>query len=171
MNDRNETLASNLRDLRSWNKLTLEQVAERIGVHESTVSRAVKAERIGVTRQAVAKWESGERAPDLNNCAALAELYHVTLDDLVRHDRAKTGVGVPPKGKHMFGLVTVGERGQIVIPKRAREIFGIRPGDQLMLLGDEGRENRGLALVDPKVFLANVEALERAFRRKGGEEA
>lgn len=44
MNDRNETLASNLRDLRSWNKLTLEQVAERIGV----------------TRQAVAKWESGE---------------------------------------------------------------------------------------------------------------
>lgn len=40
-----------------------------------------------------------------------------------------------------------------------------------MLLGDEGRENRGLALVDPKVFLANVEALERAFRRKGGEEA
>ena len=120
MNDRNETLASNLRDLRSWNKLTLEQVAERIGV----------------TRQAVAKWESGERAPDLNNCAALAELYHVTLDDLVRHDRAKTGVGVPPKGKHMFGLVTVGERGQIVIPKRAREIFGIRPGDQLMLLGD-----------------------------------
>ena len=155
MNDRNETLASNLRDLRSWNKLTLEQVAERIGV----------------TRQAVAKWESGERAPDLNNCAALAELYHVTLDDLVRHDRAKTGVGVPPKGKHMFGLVTVGERGQIVIPKRAREIFGIRPGDQLMLLGDEGRENWGLALVDPKVFLANVEALERAFRRKGGEEA
>ena len=41
----------------------------------------------------------------------------------------------------------------------------------MMLLGDEGRENRGLALVDPKVFLANVEALERAFRRKGGEEA
>ena len=135
------------------------------------LSQEALAEQLGVSRQAVAKWESGERAPDLNNCAALAELYHVTLDDLVRHDRAKTGVGVPPKGKHMFGLVTVGERGQIVIPKRAREIFGIRPGDQLMLLGDEGRENRGLALVDPKVFLANVEALERAFRRKGGEEA
>ena len=76
-----------------------------------------------------------------------------------------------PKGKHIFGTAKVGEKGQIVIPKRAREIFGIRPGDQLMLLGDEGRENRGLALVDPKVFLANVEALERAFRRKGGEEA
>ena len=74
------------------------------------LSQEQVAEQVGVSRQAVAKWESGERAPDLNNCAALAELYHVTLDDLVRHDRAKTGVGVPPKGKHMFGLVTVGER-------------------------------------------------------------
>ena len=38
MNDRNETLASNLRDLRSWNKLTLEQVAERIGVTRQAVA-------------------------------------------------------------------------------------------------------------------------------------
>ena len=83
--------------------------------------------------------ERGTRS-DLNNCAALAELYHVTLDDLVRHDRAKTGVGVPPKGKHMFGLVTVGERGQIVIPKRAREIFASGRGISLMLL--EMREGR-----------------------------
>ena len=73
--------------------------------------------------------------------------------------------------RYYMSSVKLGPKGQIVIPKRAREIFGIRPGDQLMLLGDEGRENRGLALVDPKVFLANVEALERAFRRKGGEEA
>ena len=48
------------------------------------------------------------------------------------------------KGKHMFGSVKVGERGQIVIPKEAREIFGINPGDLLLVLGDEAR---GLALV------------------------
>jgi AbrB family looped-hinge helix DNA binding protein len=48
------------------------------------------------------------------------------------------------KGKHMFGSVKVGERGQIVIPKEAREIFGIKPGDLLLVLGDEAR---GLALV------------------------
>lgn len=49
-----------------------------------------------------------------------------------------------PKGKHVFGLVKVGERGQIVIPKEAREIFNIRPGDQLMLIGDE---ESGLAIL------------------------
>lgn len=49
-----------------------------------------------------------------------------------------------PKGKHIFGLVRVGERGQIVIPKQARELFGIRAGDELMLVGDE---ESGLAII------------------------
>jgi AbrB family looped-hinge helix DNA binding protein len=48
------------------------------------------------------------------------------------------------KTKHLFGSVKVGERGQIVIPKEAREIFGIRQGDILLVLGDT---ERGLALV------------------------
>jgi AbrB family looped-hinge helix DNA binding protein len=48
------------------------------------------------------------------------------------------------KGRHMFGSVKVGERGQIVIPKEAREIFRIKPGDLLLVLGDEAR---GLAIV------------------------
>jgi AbrB family looped-hinge helix DNA binding protein len=42
-----------------------------------------------------------------------------------------------PKGKHIFGMVTVGQKGQIVIPKKARAIFNIKPGDSLMLVGDE----------------------------------
>jgi len=52
----------------------------------------------------------------------------------------------PRKGetKHLFGSVKVGERGQIVIPKEAREIFGIRTGDILLVLGDT---ERGIALV------------------------
>ena len=49
-----------------------------------------------------------------------------------------------PDGKHIFGTVKVGERGQIVIPKEARDVFGIRPGDELMLVGDE---NSGLAVI------------------------
>ncbi len=40
-------------------------------------------------------------------------------------------------GRHIFGTVKVGERGQIVIPKEAREVFGIKPGDTLLVLGDE----------------------------------
>ena len=42
-------------------------------------------------------------------------------------------------GKYVFGTVRVGERGQIVIPKRCREVFDIKPGDTLLILGDEER--------------------------------
>ena len=47
-----------------------------------------------------------------------------------------------PAGKYAW-TVTVGEKGQIVNPKQARELFGIRPGDSLILLADE---KRGLAI-------------------------
>lgn len=53
-----------------------------------------------------------------------------------------------PKGKYAW-TVTVGEKGQIVIPKQARETFGIQPGDSLVLLGDE---KRGLAIPPKSVF-------------------
>lgn len=49
-----------------------------------------------------------------------------------------------PKGKHAFGMVTVGAKGQIVIPKRARDVFGIKPGDALLMVGDE---DQGLAII------------------------
>lgn len=42
-----------------------------------------------------------------------------------------------PKGHYIFGTVKVGERGQIIIPKDARELFGIQAGDTLIVLGDE----------------------------------
>ena len=42
-----------------------------------------------------------------------------------------------PKGKYVFGTAKVGEKGQIVIPKEARDIFNIKPGDNLLILGDE----------------------------------
>ncbi|MCD6467537.1 MAG: AbrB/MazE/SpoVT family DNA-binding domain-containing protein [Methanomicrobia archaeon] len=48
------------------------------------------------------------------------------------------------KGKYIFGTVKVGERGQIVIPKEARDKFSIEPGDSLLVLGDE---NKGIAIV------------------------
>ena len=57
----------------------------------------------------------------------------------------------PVKGKHAWS-VTVGAKGQIVIPKEAREIFGIEPGDTLLLLGDE---KRGIA-IPPKTFFAQL---------------
>lgn len=53
-----------------------------------------------------------------------------------------------PKGKYAW-TATVGEKGQIVIPKQAREIFGIKPGDTLVLLGDE---KRGIAIPPKSMF-------------------
>lgn len=53
-----------------------------------------------------------------------------------------------PKGKYAW-TVTVGEKGQIVIPKQAREVFGIKPGDTLVILGDE---SKGLAIPPKSLF-------------------
>jgi AbrB family looped-hinge helix DNA binding protein len=47
------------------------------------------------------------------------------------------------KDKFIFGTVKVGERGQIVIPKEARELFKINPGDTLLVAGDI---NKGIAI-------------------------
>ena len=117
------------------------------------------AERIGVSRQAVAKWESGETVPDLPNSIALAKLYDVTLDDLVHYAAEQAqGMPIPPKGKHIFGAVTVGDKGQIVIPVRARKIFGIQPGDALIVLGDE---KQGLALMKQSDLIAMLDAIRR----------
>ena len=110
------------------------------------------AEKLGVTRQSVAKWESGESIPDLDKCKQLADVFGVSLDDLANYEpEDNLGLGVPPKGKHLFGLVTVGDKGQIVIPAKARKIFEISTGDQLVVLGDEGQ---GLALVKASNFLS-----------------
>lgn len=54
-----------------------------------------------------------------------------------------------PKGKHIFGTVKVGERGQIVIPKEARDLFDIKPGDILLVLGDE---EQGIAITKADVM-------------------
>jgi len=56
-----------------------------------------------------------------------------------------------PKGKHIFGIVKVGEKGQIVIPKEARVLFDFKPGDSLIVLGDE--EQGGIALMKSEGFL------------------
>lgn len=60
------------------------------------------------------------------------------------------------KGKHIFGMVKVGEKGQIVIPKEARTLFNIKKGDLLMMIGDEAS---GLAVITSdslKQFFAGI---------------
>ena len=54
----------------------------------------------------------------------------------------------------MFGMVKVGDKGQIVIPVKARKIFDIKPGDNLVILGDE---NSGIAILKEKDLLAMMQ--------------
>lgn len=121
-------ISVNLKRLRQQSRYTQEELAEELGV----------------SRQVIAKWERGDSTPDLQFCMRLADMYDVTLDNLVHYDEQKAGIGVPPKGKHFFGTTTVGDRGQIVIPKKARDLFRIEAGDTILVVGDE---DRGLAIV------------------------
>ena len=135
----------NLVQLRKLNSMTQEDVAEKLGV----------------SRQAVAKWESGETVPDLEKSRMLAELFGVSLDDLANHTPEDSlGFGVPPKGKHIFGVVTLGEKGQIVIPAKARKIFDMKAGDRLVVLGDE---SQGLAIIKAEGFLLMADAIKRSL--------
>lgn len=141
----------NLMQLRKYHQLTQEELAEKIGV----------------TRQSVAKWEAGETVPDLEKCKTLAEIFEVSLDDLANYDPAENmGLDIPPKGKHLFGVVTVGDKGQIVIPARARKMFSITAGDQLVVLGDEAQ---GLALLKSDHFLHMADLVRQSAKRERAE--
>ena len=118
------------------------------------------AEAVGVARQTIVKWEAGESMPDLEMSGRLASALEVTLDDLVNAPEGELDSRPGMRGKHMFGVVTVGDKGQIVIPVRARRVFNIHPGDQLMVLGDE---NSGIALVDAKFFMSVAEGIKNGI--------
>ena len=122
------------------------------------LSQEELADRLQVSRQTLSKYETGESLPDIERCKQLAEIFGVSLDDLVNYDTAATGLNVPPKGRHAFRLVTVGDKAQIVIPAKARKIFNIQPGDKLIVLGDE---SQGLALVSERDFLALVQQMRK----------
>ena len=102
------------------------------------------AETLNVSRQTIAKWENDEVTPNIEDCIRMQELFDISLDDLVREMTEEELLNVTPRGKHIFGMVTVGERGQVVLPKKCREIFQIKPGDKIIVLGDE---QQGLAMI------------------------
>ena len=143
----------NLTELRKINNMSQEELASRIGV----------------TRQTLSKYETGESVPDIEKCLLLADIYGVTLDSLVKNERLE-GIGaVPPgpKGKNLWGFVTMNDRGQIVIPRACRELFGFSGGQRLVVASDEGE---GIALIPAEIFEAKVRtALEWASRKSDEE--
>lgn len=72
-----------------------------------------------------------------------------------------------PKGK-FISTVTIGEKGQIVIPKAAREMFGLEPGDTIVLLADK---KRGIALVQNDKMMSIAESvMKETFPDSNDEE-
>ena len=115
------------------------------------MSQEELADIIGVSRQTLSKYETGESLPDIEKCKLIANAFGVSIDDLLNYEpKENLGLAVPPKGKHIFGIVKVGDKGQIVLPAKARKIFEINPGDRLLVLGDEGQ---GLAIIKEKGLL------------------
>lgn len=109
---------------------------------ESGLTQEQVAEKLNVSRQAVAKWENGDTLPDIESCIALADLYGTTVDILVRNLSSYTAND--DGKKHIFGLSKMNDKGQITLPKKCREVFRLHPGDAILVLGDE---DKGMALV------------------------
>ena len=124
------------------------------------MSQEELAEKVGISRQTLSKYETGEALPDIERCRKLAEVFNVSMDDLVNYQQKADGPGVPPRGKHIFGMVKVGDKGQIVIPAAARKLFGIEPGDNLIVLGDEAQ---GLAILAEKDFMGMVRRIQEQY--------
>lgn len=134
-------LKDNLAILRNINGFSQEQVAEKINI----------------SRQAYAKWERGDTIPDVEKCSRLAELYGVSMDSLIKTKKVE-GLGVippAPRGKNIWGSVAMNERGQIVIPKAAREHFALAGGQRLIVLSDE----EGIALIPAEKFEARMKTV------------
>lgn len=132
-------------------------------------SQEAVAEELGVSRQAYAKWENGESVPDILKCQQISKLYKVSLDGLLQTQSFdEYGCKIPPApiGKHLYGSVIVNEHGQIVIPKEAREQFGIREGDRVIVLGDEAE---GLALIPSAIFEERMRRLLASVKEELSE--
>lgn len=124
--------------------------------HMHGYSQEELAERIGISRQAYAKWESGATVPDIEKCQRLAQVYDITIDSLVNTVRVE-GVGMippAPKGKNLWGTVTMSDRGQIVIPKAARDKFSLVGGQRLVV----GSDDIGIALFPVEFFEKQMKA-------------
>lgn len=135
---------TNLKRLRKNSKLTQEDVAEKLNV----------------SRQTVAKWETGESLPDIDSCIALANLYGVTIDDMVSCVKDPFH-SENPKGKYLFGVARIDKNHCIKLPDEALDVFDLKENDRLLLLGDI---NQGIAMVKLDGVLKFTSAIAKLIK-------
>jgi len=130
----NLCIADNLKLLRYRSGYTLEAIAEIISV----------------SRQSVAKWESGDSVPDIVNCVKLASLYKISLDELVNKPLTAAVSGEFSTGcGRICGVLEISGEGCVRLPDSVMELFDLQPGGKVLLLADQ---RQGLALVKCSQF-------------------
>ncbi len=138
-----------LRKIRQQAKMTQEELAQMMNV----------------SRQSVAKWESGDSVPDVLKCSELAKIFDISIEDVVLMFMNKDEIlDYKPKRKFIFGKCVIDDN-KIVIPDEAMEVFGLKNGSELVLLGDL---QQGLAMVP----LESINDFMKAFNEAptyGGE--
>lgn len=135
-------LAENLRVLRTKSGRTLEEVAVILDV----------------SRQSVAKLETGDSYPDIDKCARLAKLYNVSLDALVNKSIDELLKEPTKDDRYIFGVTKVREDGTIMLPKNAIDVLKLKTDDALMVFGDK---KQGLAIIkcgELKDFISGIES-------------
>ena len=118
--------------------------------HKQGYTMEALAEIISVSRQTVAKWESGESYPDIMNCMKLATLYKITLDELVYKplSEAKAGEFSSDENK-ICGILEINENGAVHLPKVLMKMFDMKTGDKVLVLADR---REGIAIVKCSQF-------------------
>ena len=112
------------------------------------------AEKLNISRQTLAKWETGVSTPDITACLRLADFFQIPLEDLIRERPEEVLLTMAPRGKYVFGRATLGEDGSIRLPAEACTVFQLKAGDSLVILGDQ---NQGIALL-PEAWCHNIYA-------------
>lgn len=130
----NLCIADNLKLLRYRSGYTLEAIAEIISV----------------SRQSVAKWESGDSVPDIVNCVKLASLYKISLDELVNKPLTDAvSSDFSASGGRVCGVIDISQEGTVRLPDSVMALFDLHPGGKVLLLADQ---KQGLALVKCSQF-------------------
>ena len=125
----NICIADNLKFLRYKNGYTLEALAEIISV----------------SRQSVAKWESGDSVPDIINCVKLASLYKISLDELVNMSlKDVISSDFMQEDGRICGVLEIQPENTLRMPEVIMDMFHLHCGDKVLLLADR---QQGMALV------------------------
>ncbi len=142
-----------LRQIRMMKKMTQEDLAEKMNV----------------SRQSIAKWESGESVPDIVRCGELARILELDIQDILELFDPSAARQTPGRSPHqhnkfVFGVSKI-RSGSILLPLDALKAFRLQEGDELIVLGDL---NQGLALIPKKEFDQLTEIIQ-GFTPQEGE--